>query len=211
VSAIYGIIAGSLIFCVYQLVIFQTEGPWLEAIGALVTVLMLLTAGLFAMNGWRRYREGLRGQGAGWGIGTVLFLGLAGLAAYIAVTAAQVGPYISGADVHLTRPVLGGLPRPPGAKLTAERPGPADTESISDEFTTPHLEQVQPFYESNLKRLGWVEDAQSETGLLRFERGQFVVTVLVITAGQPHGAGDYAVTVDRNTSPAASGSSSPSG
>jgi hypothetical protein len=113
---------------------------------------------------------------------------------------------ISGADVHLTRPVIESLPRPTGTTLLDESPGLADTESISEDFTAKDLNSIVPFYETELSKDGWAEDKTSATTpIVRFTKGPYVLSVAIdeVSSG-------YTLTVDRIlTSPSASSSASP--
>lgn len=181
-------------------VVGGAEGPWVEVgAGACAALFLLGTVGL-GSTAVARYRDGFRRRALGWAAGFVSALVATGFAIFIGVLAAQVGSVLSGADTHATAPVLHGLPRPPGATLIDERPGPAGTESVSDDFRVPDLAAMPNFYRAALVKADWLEDsASTETSLLRFHRGQFEVSILVDVSGAPpaHQPGDYSITVDR--------------
>jgi hypothetical protein len=173
----------------------QVEGPWLEVLGAAVILTSVVSTWLMLRAGWRRHREALDRRAAFWGAGALVTVLLSLVAIYALVQTASFASVIAGADVHLTRPVLQSLPRPPGAKLLDERAGLAGTESASDDFSIANLGGVVPFYEATLKQKGWVEDKSTAgTLLVSFSQGQFVVTV---APDQATGAGDFTITVDR--------------
>jgi hypothetical protein len=118
---------------------------------------------------------------------------LAAIAVFGLVENAQIASVISGADVHLTRPVIRSLPRPPGTRLLDEQPGLADTESISEDLTAQDLNSIVPFYEEALVKDGWVEDKTSATtSIVRFAKGAYVLSVAI----DPPSSG-YTLTVDR--------------
>ena len=182
-------------------------GAWFEMLGIGVLVLAGLTVFLLLRDAWRRHRELLR-QRAVVSIAGAIGATLIGLVAvYGLVENAKVTSVISGADVHLTRPVLESLPRPPGTRVLDESPGIAGTETISMDMAPPDLKTVVPFYERELTRLGWTEDKTSATtAIVRFARGEFLVSV----ATDPP-SGDYTISVDRFApTPSASASASPS-
>ena len=173
----------------------QTEGPWFELLGGGVIIVCLVSTALLLRTAWRRHREDLDRRAALWGGGAVVTVLLSLVAVYALVQAASFASVISGADVHLTRPVLQSLPHPAGARLLDERPGLAGTESISDDFSIGELAAVVPFYEAALPKSGWTEDKTTAgTLLVRFSRDLYVVT---IAPDQAKGAGDFGVTVDR--------------
>jgi hypothetical protein len=177
-----------------------------------VILTSLVSTWLLLRAGWRRHRENLNRRAALWGTGALATVLLSLIAIYALVQTASFASVISGADVHLTRPVLQSLPRPVGAKLLDEQPGLAGTESVSDDFSISDLAAVVPFYEAALAKTGWVEDKTTAGSLLvRFSKDLYVVTV---APDQASGAGHFAVTVDRLsanllTSPSASTSASP--
>jgi hypothetical protein len=194
----YGLLLAAFGFGLDQLAVIQSEGPWLEVIGAAVLGGSLLTAGIFAATAWRRRREGLRRRAMAWAAAATLSGLVGSLAVLFVVSAIQVSQLLNGADVHLTRPVLESLPRPADATPVAERPGAAGTESAYQDLKTNHLEQVPGFYRSALAEVGWTEESSSVEGLLRFRQGDFVTTVLLATIGGARsGPGQYTVTVDR--------------
>jgi len=206
IGLFYAVTLGIIAIAVDQLVT-QVEGPWFNVLGAAVLLVALATTWLLLRTGWRRHREGLDRRAALWGAGAIATVLLSLVTVYALVETASFNSVISGADVHLTRPVLQSLPRPAGAKLGDERPGLAGTESVSDVFTTGDLAAVIPFYQTALGRSGWVVDPTTAgTSAVRFSKGAYVVTV---EPDQPTGAGAFTVTVDRLT-PDLLGSPSPS-
>ncbi|HEX3630150.1 MAG TPA: hypothetical protein VHW91_06755 [Candidatus Dormibacteraeota bacterium] len=168
-------------------------GAWFELLAAGVLGLALLTLGLLLPVGWRRYREGLRGHLVVT-IAASVFTALLGLLAiYGLIENASVSAVLSGADTHLTRPVMDSLPRPPGTRLLDETPGLQGTESISEDIAANNLNSIVPFYERELARLGWAEDKTSATTpILRFTRDDFVLSVGI----DPPSSG-YTLTLDR--------------
>lgn len=185
----------------------QVAGPWFEVLGGAVIVVALATTWLLLRTGWRRYREGLRRRALLWGVSGLATILLGLLAVYALVQSASFASIISGADVHLTRPVLQSLPRPSGAGLISEQPGLADTESISDDFSISDLSRVIPFYESTLPKSGWIEDPSTvDMSVARFSKGAYVISV---APDQVTGAGNFTITVD-HVNPNLLGSPSPS-
>ncbi len=128
----------------------------------------------------------------------------------VLVQNAQIAAEISGADVHLTRPLIESLPRPPGIKLVDERPGLADTESISEDFGAQDLNSIVPFYEAALTKDSWVEDkASATTSIVWFTKGAYLLSVAIDTPSS-----SFTLTVDRvnpnlGASPSPSASPSP--
>jgi hypothetical protein len=181
-------------------------GAWFEVLGASTLVLCLLTVGLLLRTAWRRHREGLDRRGLLWVSGAVGAAVLGVVSILGLVENAQIASVISGADVHLTRPVIESLPRPTGTTLLDESPGLADTESISEDFTAKDLNSIVPFYETELGKDGWAEDKTSATTpIVRFTKGPYVLSVAIdeVSSG-------YTLTVDRIlTSPSASSNASP--
>jgi hypothetical protein len=170
-------------------------GAWFELLGASVLVLSLLTLTLTLRTAWRRHREGLDRHGVVWASGALVATLFAGFAVYGLVQNAQIASVISGADVHLTKPVIDSLPQPPGTKLLDETPGLADTESISEDFSAKKLDSIVPFYEAELAKRGWLEDKTSAgTPIVRFTKGEYVLSVAIDPP-----SGDYTLTVDRIT------------
>lgn len=182
-------------------------GAWFEILAVAVLLLAALTIARFLGHAWRRHREGLDRRGALW-LGGAVGAVLVGVVAILGLFEnAQIASVISGADVHLTRPVLEALPRPPGTKaLDNPQPGLADTESISEDFSAQDLRTIVPFYESHLTSDGWVEDKTSAgTSIVRFTRGEYVLSVAI----DPPSSG-YTLTVDRiATTPTASAATTP--
>jgi len=182
------------------------DRSWFEVLGAAVLVLCVMTVALLLRSAWRRHREGLDRRSLLWASGAAGAAVLGIVAVLGLVENAQIASVISGADVHLTKPVIESLPRPAGTTLLDEQPGLADTESISEDFTAKDLNSIVPFYEAELGKDGWVEDNTSATTpIVRFTKGSFVLSVAI---DQP--SSGYTLTVDRVlTSPSAS--ASPSG
>jgi amino acid transporter len=191
VSLAYAVIIGAALLAIDQLAQYQ-PGAWLEVLGAAVLLLCVLTIALMLRAALRRNREGLRRRALLWTGGAVVPAVLATLAIYSLVESAQTASVISGADTHLTRPLIDSLPRPAGTRLLDERPGLADTETIYQEFSANDLNGIVPFYETRLSKEGWVEDKASVSTLtLRFTKDAFV---LAVELNQPPGG--YTVTVD---------------
>jgi hypothetical protein len=198
----YGLLLAVLLFGLDQLALSQSDGPWLELVGGALLGASLLSAGVLAATAWRREREGLRRRALAWGAAATLSGLLGMVAVFVVVSAIQVSQLLNGADVHLTRPMLDSLPRPPDATLLAERPGAAGTESAYQDLKSAHLELIPPFYRSALTGAGWTEQSDSTDNLLRFRKGDFVVTVLLGTVGGAgSGSGQFTVTVDRLPDP----------
>ena len=192
VSLAYAATIAAAVFAIDQLADY-VPGPWFEVLGAAVLLLALITIALLLRTAWRRHREGSDRRGVLWVAGAVGAALLAVVAVFGLVENAQLTSVISGADVHLTRPVLDALPRPPGTKLVDELPGLADTESISQDFAAQDLNSIVPFYEAALSKEGWVEDkASARTAIVRFSKGTYVLSVAVDPP-----SGGYTVTVDR--------------
>lgn len=167
-------------------------GPWFEVAGAAVILLSLTTVALLLRTAWRRHREALDRRAVLWVSAAVGAALVAVVIGFGLVENAQIGSIIGGADVHLTRPILDGLPRPAGARLLDEQPGLADTESISADFTATDLNGVVAFYEAVLSKDGWIEDmASATTALVRFTRGDYVLSLAVDAT-----ASGYTLTVD---------------
>jgi hypothetical protein len=167
-------------------------GAWFDLLAGSVLALSLMTIALLLRAAWRRHREGLDRRGLLWAVGGVAPALLAALAIFSLVESARNASVISGADVHLTRPVIESLAQPPGTKLLDEQPGLADTESISEDFSAQDLNSVIPFYEAQLAKAAWVEDAVSATtSIVRFSKGAYVLSVAIDPP-----SGDYTLTVD---------------
>jgi hypothetical protein len=205
-GVVYAALASILVLAVEQ-VRSGAEGPWIEIGSSAAAAIFLLTAGLLIATALRRRREGLSRRAYGWGVGAAWALFAAALAVEVVVQAVQLRATLSGADVHLTAPMLHALPRPPGATLVDERPGPSGTQSITDDLHLADLASAPALYRSALPGAGWIEDsASTDLDLLRFHRGQFDVSILldVNGAAPPHQPGDYAVTVDQAPPPVSS-------
>jgi len=180
-------------------------GAWVDVLGAALLVLCVMTIAVWLRAAWRRRRDGLKRRAllwAGSAIGPAL---LAVFAILVLVQNAQIASEISGADVHLTRPLIESLPRPPGTKLLDERPGLADTESISEDFSAQDLNSIVPFYEADLAKDAWVEDkASATTSIVWFTKGAYLLSVAIDTPSS-----SYTITVDR-VNPSLTNSPSPS-
>ena len=204
VSVAYALTITAGILAIDQLAEYM-PGAWLEVLGTAVLVLSLMTIALLLRAAWRRHREGLDRRGLLWAIGAFGAAALAAVAVFGLVENAQIASVISGADVHLTRPVIESLARPPGTKLLDEQPGLADTESISEDFSAQNLNSIVPFYENTLSKDQWVEDkASATTPIVRFTKGAYVLSVAI----DPPSSG-YTVTVD-HLNPSLLNSPSPS-
>ena len=191
VSVAYAASLAGALLAIDQLAEYM-PGAWFDLLAASVLVLSLMTIALLLRVAWRRHREGLDRRSLLWVGGGIAPTLLAALAVFSLVTSAQNASVISGADVHLTRPVIESLARPPGAKLLDEQPGLADTESISEDFSARDLNTIIPFYESTLAKGGWVEDRVSATtSIVRFTTGSYVLSVAIDPP-----SGDYTLTVD---------------
>jgi hypothetical protein len=168
------------------------SGPWFELLGASILAASVITTFVLVRTAWRRHREGMTRRGIFWITGAAAAALLGGAAIFALVESVQIAAVISGADVHLTKPVIESLPQPPGVKQLSERPGLADTESISEDFSTTDLKSIVPFYEAKLPKVSWVEDAASVgTAIVRFTKGTFVLSIAI----DPPSSG-YTVTVD---------------
>jgi 4-amino-4-deoxy-L-arabinose transferase-like glycosyltransferase len=177
VSVAYAVTLGAALLAIDQLAEY-VPGPWFEALGAAVLILSAMTIVVLLRAGLRRHREGLERRALLWAGGAVLPVVLATLAIFSLVESAQNASLLSGADTHLTRPVIEALPRPPGTKLDSERPGLADTETIYQDFTATNLDSIVPFYEAQLAKDGWAEDTTSATAsIIRFGKGAYILAL----------------------------------
>ncbi len=177
VSVAYAVTLGAALLAIDQLAEYL-PGPWFEALGAAVLILSAMTIVVLLRAGLRRHREGLERRALLWAGGAVLPVVLATLAIFSLVESAQNASLLSGADTHLTRPVIDALPRPPGTKLVDERPGLADTETIYQDFTATNLNSIVPFYEAQLAKDGWAEDTTSATAsIIRFGKGAYILAL----------------------------------
>ena len=177
VSVAYAVTLGVALLAVDQLAEYL-PGPWFQALGAAVLILSAMTIVVLLRAGLRRHREGLERRALLWAGGAVVPAVLAALAIFSLVESAQNASLLSGADIHLTRPVIESLPRPPGTKLVDERPGLADTETIYQDFTATNLNSIVPFYEAQLAKDGWAEDKTSATAsIVRFGKGAYILAL----------------------------------
>ena len=177
VSLAYAVTIGAALLAIDQLAEYL-PGPWFEVLGAAVLLLCAMPIVVLLRAGLRRHREGLRRRALLWAGGAVVPAVLATLAIFSLVESAQNASLLSGADTHLTRPVIDALPRPPSAKLVDERPGLADTETIYQDFTATNLNSIVPFYEAQLPKDGWAEDKTSATAsIVRFGKGEYILAL----------------------------------
>ena len=191
VSLAYVVAIGAGLLAIDQLTEYM-PGAWLEVLGAAVLLLSLMTIAVLVRAALRRRREGLQRRALLWGGSAFVPAALAALALFSLAESVQNAAVISGADVHLTRPVIESLPQPPGAKLVDQRPGLAGTETIYQDFTAQNLTSIVPYYEAHLAKDGWVEDkASAATDIVRFAKGAFV---LALEINPP--SGGYTLTVD---------------
>ena len=177
VSVAYAVTIGAALLAFDKLAEYL-PGAWFEVLGAAVLLLCAMTIVVLLRAGLRRHREGLRRRALLWAGGAVVPAVLATLAIFSLVESAQNASLLSGADTHLTRPVIDGLPRPASAKLVDERPGLADTETIYQDFTATNLNSIVPFYEAQLTKDGWAEDKTSATAsIVRFGKGEYILAL----------------------------------
>ena len=204
VSIAYAATLAAGVLAVDQLAEYM-PGAWVDVLGAALLLLSTMTIVVWLRAAWRRRRERLGRRALLWAGGAVGPALLAVFSVLVLVQNAQIASEISGADVHLTRPLIEALPRPPGTRLVDQRPGLADTESISDDFSAQDLNSVVPFYEAELAKDAWVEDkASATTSIVWFTKGAYLLSVAVDTPSS-----SYTLTVDR-INPNLSGSPSPS-
>ena len=177
VSLAYAVTLGAALLAIDQLVEYL-PGPWFEVLGAAVLILSAMTIVVLLRAGLRRHREGLERRALLWAGGAVVPAVLVVLAIFSLVESAQNASLLSGADTHLTRPVIDALPRPAGTTLVDERPGLADTETIYQDFTATNLNTIVPFYEAQLPKAGWAEDKTSATAsIVRFGKGEYILAL----------------------------------
>lgn len=191
VSVAYAVSIGAALLAFDQLAEYL-PGPWLEVLGSAVLVLSLATVAVLLRAAWRRHREALERRALLWAGAALVPAALAVLAILSLVDSAQNASVLSGADTHLTRPVIDALPRPPGTMLVDERPGLADTETIYQDFTAQDVGSIVPYYEAQLVKDGWVEDKTSASAtIVRFAKGAFILALEI----NPPASG-YTLTVD---------------
>jgi hypothetical protein len=209
VSIAYAATIAAAVLAVDQLAEYM-PGAWVDVLGASLLVLSVMTIAVWLRAAWRRRGDRLGRRALLWAGGAIGPAVLAVFAILVLVQNAQIASEISGADVHLTRPLIESLARPPGTKLVAQRPGLADTESISEDFSAQDLKGVVPFYEAELARDGWVEDkASATTSIIWFTKGEYLLSVAIDAPSST-----YTLTVDRINpnlvnSPSASASATP--
>jgi hypothetical protein len=192
VSIAYAATVAAGLLAVDQLALYM-PGAWVDVLGVALLVLSLMTIAVWLRAAWRRRRDGLGRRALLWAAGAIAPAVLAVFAILVLVQNAQIASEISGADVHLTRPLIESLPRPPGTRLLSQRPGLADTESISEDFSTQDLTGIVPFYEAALVKDGWVEDkASATTSIVWFTRGAYLLSVAIDAPSS-----GYTLTLDR--------------
>jgi hypothetical protein len=192
VSIAYAATIAAGVLAVDQLAEYM-PGAWVDLLGAALLVLSVMTIAIWFRAAWRRRRDGLGRRALLWLAGAIGPAVLAVFAILVLVQNAQIASEISGADVHLTRPLIEALPRPPGTKLLDERPGLADTESISETLSAQDLNSIVPFYEATLANDSWIEDkASATTSIVWFTKGTYLLSVAIDAPSS-----SYALTVDR--------------
>jgi hypothetical protein len=192
VSIAYAATVAAGLLAVDQLAQYM-PGAWVDVLGVALLVLSLMTIAVWLRAAWRRRRDGLGRRALLWAGGAIAPAVLAVFAILVLVQNAQIASEISGADVHLTRPLIESLPRPPGTRLLSQRPGLADTESISEDFSAQDLTGIVPFYEAALVKDGWVEDkASATTSIVWFTRGAYLLSVAIDAPSS-----GYTLTLDR--------------
>jgi hypothetical protein len=204
VSIAFAATLAAAVLAVDQLAEYM-PGAWVDVLGAALLLLSVMTIVLWLRAAWRRRRERLGRRALLWAGGAIGPAVLAVFSVLVLVQNAQIASEISGADVHLTRPLIESLPRPPGTRLLDQRPGLADTESISDDFSAQDLNSILPFYEAQLAKDAWVEDkASATTSIVWFTKGTYLLSVATDAPSS-----SYTLTVDR-INPNLLGSPSPS-
>jgi hypothetical protein len=164
-----------------------------------------MTVTLLVGRAWRRNREGLQSRAVLWLSGATGAILLAAVAIYGLIQSAEIYSVISGADVHVTRPMIESLPQPPGIKVLDEKPGLADTETISQDIRASDLSTILPFYERELLKQGWVEDRTSATtSIVRFSKSGYLLSVAL----DPPSSG-YTLLIDRQSDDTGSASPTP--
>jgi hypothetical protein len=192
VSIAYAVAIAAGLLSVDQLAEYM-PGAWVDVLGVALFVLCLMTIVVCLRAGWRRRRERLGRRALLWAGAAIAPAVLAVFAVLVLIQNAQIASEISGADVHLTRPLIESLSRPPGTKLVDERPGLADTESISEDFSAQNLNSILPFYEAELTKDAWVEDkASATTSIVWFTKGTYLLSLAVDPPSST-----YTLTVDR--------------
>ena len=206
VSIAYAATLAVGVLAVDQLALYM-PGAWVDVLGVALLVLSVLTIGVWLRAAWRRRRDGLGRRALLWAAGAIGPALLAVFAILVLVQNAQIASQISGADVRLTRPLIESLSRPAGTTLLDQRPGLADTESISEDFSAQDLNSIVPFYEAELPKTGWAEDkASATTSIVWFTMGAYLLSVAIDAPSS-----SYTLTVDRvNPTLANSASASPS-
>jgi len=204
VSIAYAATIAAGVLAVDQLAEYM-PGAWVDVLGAALLLVSVMTIVVWLRAAWRRRRDGLGRRALLWAGGAIGPAVLAVFAVLVLVQNAQIASEISGADVHLTRPLIESLPRPPGTQLVDQRPGLADTESISEDFSAQDLNSIVPFYEAELAKDAWVEDkASATTSIVWFTKGAYLLSVAIDAPSS-----SYTLTVDR-INPNLEGSPSPS-
>jgi len=192
VSIAYALTIAAGLLAVDQLAEYM-PGAWVDVLGAALLALSLMTIVVWLRAGWRRRRDRLGRRALLWAGAAIGPAVLAVFAVLVLVQNAQIASEISGADVHLTRPLIESLSRPPGTRLLDQKPGLADTESISEDFSAQNLNSIVPFYEAELSKNAWVEDkASATTSIVWFTKGAYLLSVAVDPPSS-----SYTLTVDR--------------
>jgi hypothetical protein len=192
VSIAYAATIAAGVLAVDQLAEYM-PGAWVDVLGAALLVLSVMTIAIWLRTAWRRRRDRLGRRALLWVGGAIGPAVVAVFAILVLVQNAQIASEISGADVHLTRPLIESLPRPPGTKLLDQLPGLADTESISEDFSAPNLNSIVPYYEAALAKDSWVEDkASATTSIVWFTKGAYLLSVAIDAPSS-----SYTLTVDR--------------
>jgi hypothetical protein len=181
-----------------QVVVTDSQEPWLQLAGSAIVAGCLLSAGFFAWTAWQRHGDGVDQGVVLWGLVAAGAAALGALSLYVLLQLVDVLSLVNGADVRLTKPLIEGLPRPPGAVLLSEQPGPAQTETIYETFRVRDLTQVATFYRTALPPKGWTEEAGDPTGPVRvgetlnFDKGRFTTSV---SFTQVEGSGEFSISV----------------
>lgn len=213
-AATYAGLVGALLLAVDQAAAAAySQAPWLQVAGAALVFGSVLSGVIFAWTAWRRRREGAAERALLWGVAGIGATLLGAMSLYVAALLVNSNSLLYGADIRLTRPVIDGLPRLPGAVLVGEYPGNVLGETINQVFRVSDLSQVAPFYRGALPGAGWKEETATVPSALPgvevdFDKGQFVVS---ITMDKASGTGEFRVSVAHippeppaNPSPAAS-------
>src|SRR2546429_2280935 len=143
VSIGYAVTVGAGVLAVDQLAEYM-PGGWVDVLGAALLLLCVMTIAVWLRAAWRRRRDRLGRRALLWAGGAIGPALLAVFAILVLVQNAQIASEITGADVHLTRPLIESLPRPPGTRLLYQRPGLAATGSLYRELLGPNPKTLLP-------------------------------------------------------------------